>query len=1481
MGLVYKNKVMVLSFKIYFDSIFIIKAGVLTNKLKQYKTYKAGIDVGSTTAKIAVVTENNDLIFSRYLRHNAKILETVKNFSRSIMEQEGNCLLDIHMTGSAGLGLSSRIGIPFVQEVICTNEVIKQEYPQTSTVIDIGGEDSKMIFLNKGKPPDIRMNGSCAGGTGAFIDQIASLLNLTPAQLNELAQKHTCIYPIASRCGVFAKTDVQNLLSRNVPHADIAASVFHAVAIQCINTLARGFDIKPKIVLCGGVFAFLPELVKSFLKVLNISESDKITPKKPELLPAIGAAIYNKRNKDKASLLSVQEIIDKLNQNKQFSNFNKNRIQALFKNNDEMESWKKKNSNIKIKKQSLKNYKENECFLGIDSGSTTTKIIAIGNNKEILFSWYKNNSGTPIKTLIKGLLIFKQQIQKDKPDLKIARTAVAGYGEDLIKTAFGIDKGIVETIAHYEAAKHIEPKVSFVLDIGGQDMKALFIDHGIINRIELNEACSSGCGSFIETFADSLNFTAEEFGQIACKAKMPCDLGTRCTVFMNSKVKQSLRENASIEEISAGLSYSVIKNCLFKVLKLNNMSQMGDHIVLQGGTFKNPSVVRALEIMSGKDVKYSDIPELMGAFGAALVAHQDYKDNADNQTTFTGLKNLDKIENFRTKQIHCQGCENNCAITIFTFPNKQKFYSGNKCTKFYSTKEKTAKKGFNFPQFKNELLFNRKMETHKEPLITLGIPRCLNMYENFPFWHTLFTQCNINIKLSSQSTMKLSEKGMGTIMSDSICFPAKLAHGHIYNLAEQNVDRIFYPIVVYEKNEFKNAVNSFNCPIVSSYADVINSAINPEKRFNIPLDKPVITFHNEDLLKKTCIKYLKTFGIDKKTISKAVAKALISQKEYKESIKARAKKLITKAKKNNSILIVLAGRPYHIDPLINHKTPEILADFGIDTITEDAVETEHSNVFKEIQVITQWSYPNRIYNAAHFIAKQENNFQLIQINSFGCGPDAIVADEVKEILKTGGKNHTLIKVDEISSVGSVKLRLRSMIESLKSQKKTRKNELLVRQTMPRFGKKDRNRTILAPFFSEDYSPYLPAIFANAGYQLITLPKPNKESVDLGLRYSNHDICYPATLVIGDIIKALKSNKYNKKEIAIGITQTGGQCRATSYLSLIRKAMVAAGFGDIPIISVTTAQGIVDQPGFEIDWLRMIKLLFITTMFADCMAKMYYTTSVKEIIKGESNRIRNRYINAVNPHIETSNYPEIFRLLTNAVEEFNNIEVNDTDLPKIGIVGEIYAKYNHFGNQHMADWLIEHKVEPVIPPIVDYFVQDLVNYKINIKANIRNKKISDLIGYPIELFINKYHKKIDTMFSKFRYYTPFCNIEDVAKRASKLLSMTNQFGEGWLVAGEISCFADQGINYVVSLQPFGCIANHIISKGIETKIKSIYPDMSLLFLDFDAGASEVNIHNRLHFMVENVKSVHEAGNIKDNANKGSKVPVAPAQTKSGG
>ncbi len=1413
----------------------------------QPKVYKAGLDIGSTTAKIALLDSHDTLVFSDYQRHHARIHETAASFFEQILEQEGDCRLDLKLTGSAALGVSKRLNLPFVQEVIAAHVVIKKQYPDVRCAMDIGGEDAKVIFFEPGRPPDIRMNGSCAGGTGSFIDQMTALLNITAFELNDLARSHDHIYPVASRCGVFAKTDVQNMLSRNIPQKDIAASVFHAVAIQCINSLARGVAIKPRMLLCGGVFAFLPELVKAFLKVLHFNSPDVVQPKRSELIPAMGAALFDRYP---ALGIRVSEVIQKLGEEGLKISENKDRLEPLFLTPGHFDGWKKESQPVSVRTCHISEYQDKDCFLGVDSGSTTTKIVIIGKNREILFSFYRNNNGNPVKAALQGLIEFRALLSRHDPGLKITQSTVTGYGEDLIRAAFNMDHGIVETMAHTLAAKFIDPEVSFILDIGGQDMKAVFIDQGIVSRVELNEACSSGCGSFLEALAGSLNYPVREFGDLACKASSPCDLGTRCTVFMNSKIKQALRENAAIEDISAGLSYAVVKNCLFKVLKLHTMSEMGDHIVLQGGTFKNPSIVRALEQMTGKRVRVSNIPELMGAFGAALFALEAHSENPSARSGFPVLSGLESVEACQTSHLPCKGCENTCRVTRFIFPNGRSFFSGNKCEKYYSAKGNEQKQGFDFVSFKTGLIFNRDTAPHKTPRVTLGIPRCLNFFDDFAFWHTLFTGCGINIILSSPSTVRMCEKGMGTVMSDNICFPAKLVHGHIFDLVEKGVDRIFYPMVVFEKNDFEKAWNAYNCPIVSGYADVIDSAIPSDTRFRIPLDRPVITFNDRSLLQKACFAYLRQHGIERPVMERAFASALAEQEKLRGMIRDKAAKIIEKAKRDHSLLIVLAGRPYHADGLINHKIPEILTGIGADIITEDALPADTDSL-RDVQVVTQWAYPNRIYNAAAWVAKNPGHVQLVQLNSFGCGPDAVVIDEVREILKTGEKNHTLIKVDEISSPGSVRLRLRSMVESLKYLKPESAKAPRKRKPFLRFAGEDRRRIILAPFFSEDYSAYLPAIFKTAGYDFHILPKPDRKSVDLGLQYASNDICYPGTIVIGDIIKALKNNAYDKKKIAVGITQTGGQCRASNYLSLIRKAMIGAGFDDIPIISVTASGGLVDQPGFHINWLLKMRILLVATLFADCIAKMYYAVATREKIKGQSQKIRQYYMQEVSGSIVGSDYEKIYKLLEKAVDDFNEIAVHHKEYPRMGIVGEIYAKYNMFANQDLVHWLMDQGIEPVIPPIIDYFIQDLVNYKENIKAGIRKRKITDIVGVALEWGVNSCQKSINAVFSKFRYGLPFDDIREIAEKASKILAMIHQFGEGWLIPGEIAAFAEQGIHHVISVQPFGCIANHIVSKGVEKRIKAVYPEMNLYFLDFDAGMSEANIRNRLHFMVEHL------------------------------
>ena len=1410
--------------------------------------YRLGIDIGSTTAKIVIFDHDGKIVFHRYGKHNTYIYNALYEAIAAAKDSIGDIEVSCAITGTAGMGVSERHGIKFVQEVIAATNVVAKSYPQVRTLIDIGGEDTKMIFFNPGKSPDIRMNGNCAGGTGAFIEQMATLLNVKIEEIDALAAQSQNHYPIASRCGVFAKTDIQNLLARKVSKADIAASIFHAVAIQTLNTLSRGYDVLPKVMFIGGPLTFMPQLRKKMLDAMHITADEMIMPGYSQYFPAQGAALESEG--EPAHLLS--ELMTTFQQSQNITAERKDRLTPLFKDNDEYQRWLADRNIVNPVKKSLAEYNGKNLYLGIDSGSTTSKVIIMGDGNEILFSHYVNNGGNTLEKIHAAIKDFREQNASiiASKNLKISASAVTGYGEDLVKAALSIDYGIVETLAHFSAAQFLNPKVDFIMDIGGQDMKAIFIQNGVINRIELNESCSAGCGSFIETFAKTLGFSTQDFAQEACKADAPCDLGTRCTVFMNSKVKQSLRENASIADISAGLAYSVIKNALFKVLKLKNFSELGETIVVQGGTFRNPAVYRALELLTGQKLTSTSTPEMMGAFGAALYAKA--KSDADGlaQSSFIGLDDIDKTLEYSNKQIMCKGCENNCLVTSFKFQNKHTYYSGNKCQKVFNSKGEKVEKGENLFAIRYKMLFDRTQDL-TNPVMTIAIPRVLNQYSNYPFWHTLMTECNIRVLLTPPTTMPMYETGAGTIMSDNICFPAKIVHGHIVWAIEQKPNRIFYPIVTYEKNEFNNTENSFNCPIVSGYSDVVKSSIDPQGKHGIPFDNPVVNFNDEELLFKSCKKYLKSIGIESGVIKKAFKQALLAQAEYRSQIAVKAMEIIENAKHNNKLLVVLAGRPYHADPLINQKTPDIISDLGASVISEDSLAA-YLDVM-DLQVIPQWAYPNRILNAAQWVAQQDHNITFVQLNSFGCGPDAVLVDEVTDILRAAGKSNTVIRIDEISSTGSILLRIRSLMESYKVMDLRNRPARHERPKVKPFGNEDRNRMILAPYFAEGYSDILPKFFEMAGYNLVNLPKPDKRSVEWGLRYANNEICYPATIVIGDMIKALKEGQYDRHKIAFAITQTGGQCRASSYLALMKKALISAGYPDIPIIAVGTAgKTINSQPGFQINWMKMMPTMLPTAIFTDTLLRLYYTMAVRECHKGDALRFKDKYMELLKEEVPYNQPKKIYELMSQMVDEANRIEVIDRDVPKIGIVGEIYVKYNKFGHRFISDRLVEEGVEVVFPPILEFFTQEIVNVRKNWEMNLSHRKFS--VWVLLEFFkyyINNAIAKAQKIIEKSKYNVIFENIKDVAHEAEDILSLSNQFGEGWLISAEISSFARQGIKNIISVQPFGCIANQIISKGIEKTLRKKHPDLNLLFLDYDDGASDVNITNRLYFMLKNL------------------------------
>lgn len=1397
---------------------------------------KIGIDVGSTTVKVVALDEQGSVCFSRYKRHHARAREVVADMLGELLQEQGDVEACACITGSVGMGMSERHSIPFIQEVVAATKAIQQDYPQVASMIDIGGEDAKIVFFEHGEAADLRMNGNCAGGTGAFIDQMAVILGTDVDELNRLALKAGRIYPIASRCGVFCKTDIQNLVARNVSREDIAASIFHAVAVQTVMTLAHGWDIKAPVLFCGGPLTFIPALRKAFAEYLHLREDEMVLPANGTLLPATGAALSRGEENE---TFKLSALIARLSEASAAADHPCG-LKPVFSSAGDYAVWEKRISSHRIGRASLREGVQ-DVFLGIDSGSTTTKIVVIDSDGNLLFTYYKPNGGHAIETVANGLALLKDRCREQGAVLNIKGSCSTGYGEDLIKAAFQLDAGIVETIAHYVAAHYLDRDVSFILDIGGQDMKAIFVDNGIINRIEINEACSSGCGSFIETFANTLGYTARDFASAACRSARPCDLGSRCTVFMNSKVKQVLREGATVDDIAAGLAYSVVKNCLYRVLKLKDVSELGRHIVVQGGTMRNDAVVRALELLTGAEVIRCDIPELMGAFGCALYARRYGKREVS-------LDDILSQADYSTHELHCRGGNNQCQVFRYRFANGKDYYSGNRCEKVFTNGAK-EEPGANAYHFKNDLLFGRAARQVEHPVLTLGISRSLNMYENFPFWHTLFTACGIQVCLSDDSDFKAYERSARMVMSDNICFPAKLVHAHVQNLMDRGVDRIFLPFVIFERKG--NEQNSYNCPVVTGYSEVIKSV----QGTGIPIDSPAISFKDPKLLYRQCLNYLKGLGVGEAVVKEAFARAMDEQEAFGHSLAEHDRHLLEESRRKGRRTVLLAGRPYHTDMLIQHKISDILAEMGIDVITDDIVRDQATQVEGDVHFLPQWSYPNRILKAAQWCAAQGSDVQFVEMTSFGCGPDAFLVDEVRDILIRSGKPFTLLKLDDINNVGSMKLRVRSLIESMKLSGE--------RQVPPRKREEGgeaasvsyhdlRTKKILVPYFTPFISPLIPAFMRLAGYDVDNLPLSNMDSCEWGLKYANNEVCYPATLIVGDVVKAFKSGKYDPKQTIVAMTQTGGQCRASNYISLIKKALEEAGYPSVPVISLTFGSSLDSrQPSFRVNWVKMLPVALRTILYSDCISKFYYAAVVREKEAGQAARLRDRYLQEGEELILKYQTKDLLGRLSEAARQFNDI-CRDLDCPKVGVVGEIFLKFNPFAQKNVIEWLTEQGIEVVPSVLADFFMQNFVNRKVRVESCIQQQFLPDFVYKLAYKMVGRQIEKFNKVGSEFRYFNPFKDIFEEADEAKKVISLNAQFGEGWLLPAEILSYARQGIYNVVSLQPFGCIANHIVSKGIEKRIKSVIPELNMLSLDFDSGVSDVNITNRLLLFIDHLK-----------------------------
>lgn len=1394
--------------------------------------YKLGIDVGSTTIKVVALDSYNKVIYNDYRRHFSDIKNTLIDSLEECFKKIGNFDLKITVTGSGGIGVAQWLQCDFQQEVIACTRAVEEFINKTDVVIELGGEDAKITYLKGGI--DQRMNGTCAGGTGAFIDQMAILLNTDAQGLNILARDAENIYPIASRCGVFAKTDIQPLINEGAKKSDIAVSIFQAVVDQTISGLACGKPIRGKVTFLGGPLHFLDSLRERFIKTLNLKEGEYFAPENSEIYVALGAAILSENNE----IISSKELIKKLNSISE-KEIEDNFLEPLFKNDKEYFDFKKRHDSSVVPKSDLKKYKGN-IFLGIDVGSTTTKAVVLGQNGELLYSSYNNNEGSPLN---KTLEILKELYILINKDTRIAKATVTGYGEGLIKVALGIDIGEIETICHFRGAKEFMPNVEFILDIGGQDMKALMIKDGVINNILLNEACSSGCGSFIEGFSKSLGISIDEFAKLAISSKRPVDLGSRCTVFMNSKVKQVQKEGVSVSDISAGLSYSVIKNALYKVIKIRNFDELGKNIIVQGGTFYNDGILRSFEKITGINVVRPEIAGLMGAYGAALISKENHKEN-EISTIIT----RDKINDFtiETSCERCGICGNNCLLTINKFSETEKYITGNRCERPLG--EIAKKKNVpNLYKYKLKRIFSYKPLSKEEAIRgEIGIPRVLNMYENYPFWFTFLTKLKFKVVLSPISNKEIFKLGIETIPSESACYPAKISHGHIMYLINKGLKIIFYPCVPYEYKEDSGANNHYNCPMVTSYPDVIKNNIDDLKEKNIKYLSPFLSLHNKEKLYKRLYEIFEEFNVTKKEIIEAVDAAFNERENVVSDIRKKGEETLKYIEEHKMKGIVLSGRPYHIDPEINHGLTDIITSFNMAVLTEDSV-AHLGNLERPIRVVDQWMYHTRLYRAAAFV-KERTDLELIQLTSFGCGLDAVTSDQVAEILASRGKMYTLIKIDEGSNLGAVKIRIRSLKAAMEEREK---NNVKLKNIDNSYKKNlftkemKKDWTIIAPQMSPIHFQFIEKAVRASGYNIDVLPANDKEAIEEGIKYVNNDACYPSILVIGQMINALKSGKYDPNKTALIISQTGGGCRATNYVGFLKKGLREAGFPNVPIISLNVL-GMERQPGFKISY-RLIKKLMMGVIYGDLFIRVLYRVRPYETVKGSANKLYEYYREKAFKNVENGNKNEMNKLVKEIVKAFDTLEINDEVKPKVGIVGEILVKYHPTANNNIVDVLEKEGAEVVVPELLDFFLYCCYNSK------FKNRYLSGSsivkTGCDIAIsYIESYRKVVIKELQNSERFGYPSSINNLAKKAANVVSLGNQTGEGWLLTGEMVELIESDVNNIVCIQPFACLPNHITGKGMIKALKSKYPLANIVAVDYDPGASEVNQLNRIKLMM---------------------------------
>ena len=1438
--------------------------------------YRIGIDVGSTTTKL-VLTENNEMTYHKYIRHFAKQRESIIGLLEEIRSIIGSDTFEVCLTGSGSRILAQAAELPFTQEVVANSLALKRKYDRIGTAIELGGQDAKIIFFREdesGEPAvyDMRMNGSCAGGTGAFIDEVATVLGVPAEKMNELAQQGNSVYDISGRCGVFAKTDIQALLNQGVKKSDIALSSYHAIAKQTIGGLSQGLDIKPPVAFEGGPLTFHPRLGEVFAERLELKDEDIINPEFPEIMVAYGAALSISEIHDNAKEYNIDELLQKMRAIS--DNDSSDECGELyFENQQQADEFRKKHPRLKPPVYTPKKGETVNAYLGIDAGSTTTKLVLMNENEEIIDSFYSSNEGSPLIVAKRALLAMYDKYTAAGARLNIIAAASTGYGEFLFSKAFRTEAHIVETVAHSMAASKFVDDPTFILDIGGQDMKAIWLENGIITNIVVNEACSSGCGSFLENFASTLGIKTADIADTAFSSETPAKLGSRCTVFMNSSIITEQRNGKQPNDIMAGLCRSIIENVFTKVIRVSNIASLGERIVVQGGTFRNDAVLRAMEQFVGRDIIRAPYPGLMGAVGSALTA-KEASQKPGFKRSFISLEELRDFTFTQNANSPCPYCTNHCNRTILTFSTGESLVTNNRCErgeitsdpKDDKTKQRIREinsgknKPFNMYEFRKKLQnkqypFEKLLDNEKT---VIGIPRVLYFWEGMPFWSTLWNSLGFTVKYSPISTRAIYENGIHAVPSDTECFPAKLVHGHIRELAKMNVDRIFMPIIVVMPSENMEETSFSRCALVKGYPIVIGNSDNPQKNFGIKFDNPYFYWYSdEDRERQICDYMEREFGIDRAVARKAVGFASAAQKQYEKELKAKGKEILDEVTAKDSFAVVMAGRPYHNDPLINHELPEMLVNMGVPVLTADCLPQLATTDLRKSRIDIVNNFHARMLGSS-IIAAQNEHLEYIQIVSFGCGHDAVLSDEIVRLMKEiSGKAPLILKVDESDAQGPLRIRVRSFIETI--ERKRAKNIKYEIKELPdpypvKYLKKDRKeKVVLIPNSSHAFCQIMTAAFRSQGVRAVALDVGRDEAIRLGKKYTHNDICFPAQIVIGELLGALESGEYDRSDVAVGMAKYLGCCRLPHYATILRKALDDAGYSDVAIMTNDDVDLHKLHPGFKINMFTLLNLSLALPMI-DVLEELLRKMRPYEKVKGSADKAFEQAMELLSKGIEKHGAVGAVRGFKKALKVMNTVEYDNSERrPTVLIVGEYLLNFHPGANGDIERYLEDNGFEIIEAKMTDVIQKSYFCQGKQIKEfKVKRDKNTVFWSKAANIFFDIMHKYINFLARKEKLYDPAPLLNDLSVESDPVIHHTFDTGEGILIPAEIIHHAKHGCKNFVILQPFGCLPNHVIGRGVSKHLKEMFPDIELLPLDYDPDVSFANIENRLQMLVMNRK-----------------------------